>query len=200
MHDPGGKTTTSDSKPPSVWLEGESGKQSSQHVEPNVIETGDDRPKGYQDDRKPLNNPVGMMDGDECPPNTPTELPNEDEEKSGQGDKARGREDERDELREVEAGDQSKGNGCQQDGRMSGTDSPTSSANHDLTRVGTGVLAKDKASQQQDGKLNVLKNVPALSTPLPYTMTQPTHHVNLPCRQGRLKTLSTNVSKPEHTV
>ncbi|KIJ11850.1 hypothetical protein PAXINDRAFT_15303 [Paxillus involutus ATCC 200175] len=73
VYNPGSETDTPDSVPPSVRLEGERSRLTSLNVEVNDVKMDDNHAQ------KPSNNPVGMTDGDERPPNAPTELPNKDE-------------------------------------------------------------------------------------------------------------------------
>ncbi|KIJ21103.1 hypothetical protein PAXINDRAFT_6883 [Paxillus involutus ATCC 200175] len=84
LHDPGGETTTPDSKPPSVQLEGESGKRSSLHVEADEVETEDDHVEADPDDQNLPRNPVGTTDGDKHRPSEPTESPDKEEGERGQ--------------------------------------------------------------------------------------------------------------------
>ncbi|KIJ09950.1 hypothetical protein PAXINDRAFT_16988 [Paxillus involutus ATCC 200175] len=131
VHDPGGKTDTPGSVPPSVWLEGERNRATSLNVETDDNEV---------DEMKPSRNPVGTTDGDACRPSEPTEPPDKKEGERGvdtksrdktmvenieskmsnQDDKPEGRGDKRDKLKEVEveARSQSEGEGCHRDGRM----------------------------------------------------------------------------------
>ncbi|KIJ14747.1 hypothetical protein PAXINDRAFT_12575 [Paxillus involutus ATCC 200175] len=168
--------------------------------------------------------PVGTPDGDKRRPNGPTEPPDEKEgdrgvdgessrvggvegvetQTSRQVDEPGGKGDEGDDKesrsREVEGkeGDQSEDDGCQRDGRTNDTGDATSSASCDSLRVETGALADDEAGQQCNGKPRALTNSPEPSTPptpLPYATKRPTHIANPPRRRGRLKTLSTNISR-----
>ncbi|KIJ12073.1 hypothetical protein PAXINDRAFT_15101 [Paxillus involutus ATCC 200175] len=121
---------------------------------------------------------------------------------SRRGDEPRGRGGNGVETREVEGEErgQSKDDACRRDGRTIDTGDATSSASCNSLRVETGALADDKAGQQCNGKLRVSTNSPEPSTPptpLPYATKRPTHHPNLPHRQGRLKMAPTNVSKPK---
>ncbi|KAF8833861.1 hypothetical protein BDN67DRAFT_1017119 [Paxillus ammoniavirescens] len=81
MHDPGGETVASEDKPPSIWLEGESGKQLSLYIEADHVETvdDDDHVKEDQDTQTVPRDPVGTSDGVEHHPNEPTEPPDEEE-------------------------------------------------------------------------------------------------------------------------
>ncbi|KIJ08946.1 hypothetical protein PAXINDRAFT_17956, partial [Paxillus involutus ATCC 200175] len=132
---------------------------------------------------------------------------------SRRGDKPRGREDKGEESRQVdepgdegneelrsrevegELGDQSEGDGCQRDGRTIDTGDATSGTTPDSKRVEAGPLADDETSQQRNGRPNVSNHSPTPSTPSTKHTNRPTHHVNPPRRRGRLKTLSTNVSR-----
>ncbi|KIJ10059.1 hypothetical protein PAXINDRAFT_16906 [Paxillus involutus ATCC 200175] len=204
VHDPGGDMKTPDSKPPSIRLEGESGKQSSRHVEMD-----DDHAKDDDHTQQPSRHPVGTMDGDKRHPNGPTEPP--DEVERGQGGNSEPREDERvesgdrgvEEMKskevEGEIGGQSEGDGGHRDGRMIDTGSPTSGTSCDSKRVETGALPDNETSQQHNGKPSTSTNVPGPPRPPPYTTNRPTHIANPPRRRGRLKTLPTNVSQPERT-
>ncbi|KIJ19289.1 hypothetical protein PAXINDRAFT_7789 [Paxillus involutus ATCC 200175] len=168
--------------------------------------------------------PVGTPDGDKRRPNGPTEPPDEKEgdrgvdgessrvggvegvetqtsrrvdEPGGKGDEG---DDEESRLREVEGkeGDQSEDDGCQRDGRTNDAGDATSSASCDSLRVETDALADDEAGQQCNSKPRASTSSPEPSTPptpFPYATRRPTHHVNPPRRRGRLKTLSTNVSR-----
>ncbi|KIJ07005.1 hypothetical protein PAXINDRAFT_19795 [Paxillus involutus ATCC 200175] len=233
VHDPGGEMN----KPPSVRLEGESGRRSSLHVE-----TDDDHAEDDDHTQPPSRHPVGTTDGDKRRSNGPTEPPDEEKGADGgygeqeveltikhvettepgrveveevehvegvedvkdvesresrRGDEPRGRGDNGVETREVEGEErgQSEDDGCQRDGRTCDTDGATSGTSHDSKRVGAGPLAEDEASQQRNGKPSTTKHVPGPPTPHPYDTTRPTHHANPPRRRGRLKTLSTNVSR-----
>ncbi|KAF8833195.1 hypothetical protein BDN67DRAFT_1017842 [Paxillus ammoniavirescens] len=142
-------------KPPSVQLEGESGKASSLYVEADHVEA-DDADVGMvnhdHNTQQSPRRPVGMPDGDEHRPNRPTEPPDEKEgerevdgelgEKSKvemradkvetkelrRGNEPRGRGGSREESKEVEAkaGDQNSKDDCQRDGRTNDMGHPTS--------------------------------------------------------------------------
>ncbi|KIJ10858.1 hypothetical protein PAXINDRAFT_16192 [Paxillus involutus ATCC 200175] len=197
-------------KPPSIWLEGETNMETSRYVEKD------------EDDHQPSRNPVGTTDGDERRPNEPTEPPDEEGERRGDGERRRvedvmtdessrfdepedegvERDEPGDEGNEVESrgvedeiGGKSEGEGRHGDGRTNGTGDSTSSASCDSKRVKTGVLAEDEGSQQRDDKPNVTTDLPGLPTPLLYATSRPTHVANPPRRRGRLKTRSTKVSR-----
>ncbi|KIJ06232.1 hypothetical protein PAXINDRAFT_20565 [Paxillus involutus ATCC 200175] len=221
MHAPGGETDAPGSQPPSVRLEGEKDKASSLYVEFDHVGTDDDHAEDDDYTQQPSRHPVGTTDGDERRPSKPTEPPDEKEGDRGvdgkssrvegvegvesktsrRVDKPGGKGDEGDDeelrSREVEdkAGGQSDDEDGHRDGRTIDTGSPTSGTSHDSLRVETGALADNKAGQQCNGKPNVSTNSPGPSTPFPYITKRPTHIANPPRRRGRLKTLSTNVSR-----
>ncbi|KIJ08863.1 hypothetical protein PAXINDRAFT_18029 [Paxillus involutus ATCC 200175] len=223
VHDPGVETDSPGNKPPSVRLEGESGKRSSRHVE-----TDDDHVEVDHDTQLTPRSPVGTPDGDERRPNGPTEPPDEVEGGRGGIGEPRGTsrvetvesresrrvdqpEDERVEpgdrgveetkSKEVEGeiGGQIEGDGGHRDGRTVDTGSPTSGTSRDSKRVETGALPDNETSQQHNGKPSTSTNVPGPPRPPPYATNRPTHIANPPRRRGRLKTPPTNVSKPERT-
>ncbi|KAF8834520.1 hypothetical protein BDN67DRAFT_1016429 [Paxillus ammoniavirescens] len=170
LHDPGGQTVAPEDKPPSVRLEGESGKALSLYVEANHVEV-DNVDIGTvnhdHDTQQSPRRPVGTPDGDEHHPNGPTEPPDEKEGEADKvetkelrrGDEPRGRGGSREESKEVEAeaGDQNGEDDCQRDGRTNDTGRPTSST----------------------------------------SPKRPTRHVNPPYRRGRLEPTPTDVSQPE---
>ncbi|KIJ06368.1 hypothetical protein PAXINDRAFT_20441 [Paxillus involutus ATCC 200175] len=221
LHDPGGQTDSPDSVPPSVRLEGERNRRTSLNVKDDDVETDDDHAEDDDHTQPPSRHPVGTTDGDERRPSEPTEPPDEKEGDRGvdgessrvegvegvesktlrRVDKPGGKGDEGDDeesrSREVEdkAGGQSDDEDGHRDGRTIDTGSPTSGTSHDSLRVETGALADNEAGQQCNGKPNVSTNSPGPSMPFPYTTKRPTHIANPPRCRGRLKTLSTNVSR-----
>ncbi|KIJ10618.1 hypothetical protein PAXINDRAFT_16388 [Paxillus involutus ATCC 200175] len=163
LHDPGGQTDAPDSVPPSIRLKGERNRLTSLYVE-----SVDDHAEDDDHTQQPSRHPVGTMDGDERCPSEPTEAPDEKEGERGV-DRSRG--DERDELKEIEGklGDQSEGDGCQQDGRTINTGDATSSTTPDLKRVKAGPLADDETSQQWNTTHSPRK--PATSQRMPQDAT-----------------------------
>ncbi|KIJ10411.1 hypothetical protein PAXINDRAFT_16566 [Paxillus involutus ATCC 200175] len=132
VHDPGGKTDSTDSKPPS----------------PNDVKTDD------HDDQPMPRGPVGTPDGDLRCPNGPTEPP--DEEKGARTGNSEmkvdkmvktveeveteesSQDDEQTKSKEVEgeAGDQNGKDDCQPDGRTNGTGDATNSVKASSGTVG----------------------------------------------------------------
>ncbi|KAF8836555.1 hypothetical protein BDN67DRAFT_1014615 [Paxillus ammoniavirescens] len=165
LHGPGGETTTSDSTPPSVWLKGESSKQASRLVETNDEED--------EDNHRPSRSPVGMMDGDKCHPNKPTEPPDKEEGAQGENGKLRIKsrvepvqlressqvdepEDEgveretRSKEVKVELGGKVEDDGGHRDGRMNDMGDQMSSASCNSQQVETSALAEDKVGRQDE--------------------------------------------------
>ncbi|KAF8834232.1 hypothetical protein BDN67DRAFT_1016714 [Paxillus ammoniavirescens] len=182
VHNPGSKTVSPGSEPPSVRLEGERNKATSLNIELTKVKTVDDNVEEDQDDQKPPRDSVGTPDGDDRRPNELTEPPDEDEgarggnsevtDESSRVDEPKGKGDEgadkRAESREVEGEvrDKVKGNDGHRDGRTNDT-----------------------------GRPDVTKHIPGPHTPHPSDTTRPTHLTNPPRHRGRLKSTPTNVSQ-----
>ncbi|KIJ12622.1 hypothetical protein PAXINDRAFT_14547 [Paxillus involutus ATCC 200175] len=148
MYDPGGDTKTPDSKPPSVRLEGESGKRSSRHVKPNDVETDDDHTQ------QPSRHPVGTTDGDERRPSKPTERPDEKEGERGVDGELRDKSEVKttvETVENVETKGQSEGeDGDPNGGTNNDEDDATSGTTPNSKRVEAGPLADGETSQQRD--------------------------------------------------
>ncbi|KIJ06076.1 hypothetical protein PAXINDRAFT_20712 [Paxillus involutus ATCC 200175] len=209
VHDPGSETDAPGSQPLSVRLEGEKDKASSLYVEFDHVGTDDDHAEDDDYTHEPTEPPdekdgereVDGELGDKSKVETRVETveavePNAWRRVDEPGDE--GNEELRSREVEGEERGQSKCYGCQRDGRTNDTGDATSSASCDSLRVETGALADDEAGQQCNGKPRASMNSPEPSmppTPHPSDTTQPTHLANPPRRRGRLKTLSTNVSR-----
>ncbi|KIJ15051.1 hypothetical protein PAXINDRAFT_12310 [Paxillus involutus ATCC 200175] len=82
VHDPGGEMK----EPLSIWLEGERDMEMSRYIELMDVKTNDVNAEEDKDDHQPSRNPVGMTDSDERRPNEPTEPPDEEGERRGDGE------------------------------------------------------------------------------------------------------------------
>ncbi|KIJ14166.1 hypothetical protein PAXINDRAFT_13079 [Paxillus involutus ATCC 200175] len=183
-----------DSVPPSVRLEGEKIRRTSLYVEVDHVETDDAHAK---EDEWPPDGEVMGTSMIEKVESRVDPVENTESKSLRRGDELRGREDERVESREVEGklGEQSKDDGCQQDGRTCDTGGATSGTSHNSKRVGAGPLTEDEANQHRNSKPNVTTGVPRPPTSLPYDTPRPTHIANPPRRHGRLKMQPTKVSQ-----